>query len=201
MEPIARRSNKEDEVTGRFWEGRFRAQPLLDEMAVAACMAYVGLNPIRAGIAATPETSDFTSVQLRIEDSQSAQEVSTADAKDIRTEHGHKAGWLSPIDLEPTRKKVREKVTSRRASNKGCLPMTLRTYLKLVDWTGRQIRRDKRGQIPSDCAPILERLQCNAETWLDYVKNFHKRFRNTAGLAQSQQSFRLKLKSSSSLAS
>ena len=79
--------------------------------------------------------------------------------------------------------------------------MTLETYLKLVDWTGRQIRRDKRGQIPADCAPILERLPCSAETWLDFVKNFRKRFRNAAGLAPSQQSFRQKLRSASSLAS
>jgi hypothetical protein len=29
-------------------------------------MAYVDLNPVPAGIAATPEQSDFTSIQLRI---------------------------------------------------------------------------------------------------------------------------------------
>jgi len=28
-----------------------------------------------------------------------------------------------------------EKVTTRRASNKGCLSMTLDQYLKLLDWT------------------------------------------------------------------
>jgi len=92
--------------------------------------------------------------------------------------HGEKAGWLAPIALEPPRKKVREKSMTRRAGNKGCLSMTLYEYLKLLDWTGRQIRNDKAGVIPEDCAPILERLECNAETWLDFVKNFRKCFRS-----------------------
>ena len=239
-EPIARRGNKDDKVSGRFWEGRFRAQLLLDEMALTACMAYVDLNPIRAGIAATPETSDFTSVKERIEDLKAADLARSGDrpkhsgdrqehsgdrqersgnppelakalssgltatfspgagekgqdgnARDVRIEHGEKAGWLAPIALEPPRKKVREKETTRRASNKGCLSMTLDQYMRLLDWTCRQIRRDKVGSIPNDCAPILDRLECSAETWLDFVRNFRKRFRNEAGLPQHRQYFRL----------
>jgi len=52
-----RLGNKEERVTGHFGEGRFNAQPLLDETAIAACMVYVDvdLNPVRAGIAETLE--------------------------------------------------------------------------------------------------------------------------------------------------
>jgi REP element-mobilizing transposase RayT len=204
-EGIARRANREDECTGRFWEGRFKCQPLLDESAVAACMAYVDLNPVRAGIAATPETSRYTSIYERLKDEQASTGDDAASAKTASeaVAPNGRAGWLAPVDLkeasspapsEPPSRKTSSraksdgrdapkaaKVPPRRASDRGCLPLTSAEYAALLDWTGRQIRRGKTGRIAAELPPILERLQTSPEQWVLAVEHFRTLFRTAAG--------------------
>ncbi|WP_444931875.1 hypothetical protein ACJJIF_08945 [Microbulbifer sp. SSSA002] len=148
-ESIARQANAEDNCTGRFWEGRFKSQALLDERALAACLAYVDLNPIRAGIAKTPEESDYTSIQQRIHTAISGQQ---------------------PKSLLPL-------VGGERQDMPKGLPFQLDHYLELVDWSGRQLHPKKRGVISENIPPILNRLGISPKHWLYLNSNFESRFK------------------------
>lgn len=152
-EHIARESNKEDGVTGRFWEGRFKCQALLDEQALIACMAYVDLNPVRAGIAETPETSEFTSIQERIEKAMN-----------------NEACKLLPF-IDKASKKQKNKAIN----------FELNEYISLVDWSGRAIRNDKHGFIPANTPPILCRLDIDEKDWINHIHYFERQFPTVAG--------------------
>ena len=152
-EPIARQANKEDECTGHFWEGRFKSQALLDESALLTCMAYVDLNPIRAGIASTPEQSNFTSIQLRIKAI-----IKGEQPKQLLAFTGNKY-----------------------KGNSLGISFALKDYLTLVDETGRIIREDKRGAINPKTSKILLRLHLSDESWLKLTANFENIFTGAVG--------------------
>ncbi|MBQ4798710.1 transposase [Pseudoalteromonas sp. MMG006] len=160
-EHIARKANKEDKCTGRFWEGRFKSQALLDEAALAACMAYVDLNPIRAKVANTPEDSNFTSVQKRIKSAENAKQPKQ----------------LLKFAGKP-----------RKFMPKG-LPFELKYYLQLVELTGRIIRDDKPGFIENTQLPLLERVNISPENWLKLTTDFTHVFHGAVGKPQSHVSY------------
>ena len=149
---IARESNREDKVTGRFWEGRFKSQALLDEQAVIACMAYVDLNPIRADMAKTPEQSDYTSIQERLQRAMRKKQSCTLLPFQNKTDNKDKA-----------------------------IPFEQNDYFTLVDWSGRAIVENKRGSIPVDTPPILMRLGIDEKDWLNHIRYFERQFPTVAG--------------------
>jgi len=161
-EPIAREANREDNVTGRFWEGRYTSQALLDEKALAACMVYVDLNPIRAQLATTPEACEHTSVQRRI--------------KKARQTQLPNAITQQPEQLLPFAGNPRNDMPAG-------LPFRLNDYLELVDWSGRILREDMKGAIPEQLPAVLQRLQLDARNWCYLTRNFEHPFKHLVGAA------------------
>ena len=159
---IACMANKEDGSTGHFWQSRFKSQALLDEAALLSCMAYVDLNPIRAGIATNLDDSDFTSIQERIKTLADAQEQLNKDKRQ---------GDVHPLPYQPA-----------ALLDFGCQPdkegihFALSDYLELVYWTGRRIRDDKKGFIDSSAPKLFTQLKMDEEDWLDMTQSFERKF-------------------------
>jgi REP element-mobilizing transposase RayT len=135
-EPIARRANREDGCKGHFWEARFKCQTLLDETAVLSAMAYVDLNPVRAGICDRLADSAHTSARARL---------------DVIEKDRHQID----LPLAP--------VFGVRGF--GVLMLKQRDYLELVNHTGRQIQRGKRGAISDPPTAALARIGYTADQW------------------------------------
>ena len=171
-EGVARRANREDECKGHFWEARYSSQALLDEKALLSCMAYVDLNPIRAGLAASPEKSDHTSIQLRIDhQAKATQRESASQPKSIVSPNTLMAFSVRPSDSATTE-----------------LPFCFTDYFELVDWTGRLVRDSKSSRIRDDLPPILQRLNIDQTNWFELSTHFEKRFRIFAGTLESIKS-------------
>ncbi|MDZ4847880.1 MAG: hypothetical protein SGI77_01175 [Pirellulaceae bacterium] len=189
---LAVRANKEDGEVGKFFQSRYRAVRLCDEEAILACSAYVDLNPIRAKLAETLEESDFTSVQRRIEGLSESKKSSTANQENLSSktpaatkafEGSKRDGFLSPLTIDEFRDAIwaDPSPTGLRCSDKGFLPLTTTDYLKLLDWTARQVVSGKRGSTPDSVPSILDRLSIKSNTWLELVTQFGKLFNNVAG--------------------
>jgi len=204
-EPIARVANRQDQVTGHFWEGRFKAQAITDEAGLLACSMYVDLNPIRAAMAATPEQSVNTSAYDRIQASQGAKIDSSAvelvaiptqeagrirrtstpeslrnrqaEAKKRRGPSIARDAWLSPLPLnERGPTGPQASKSGVRASDKGFLSMSVKDYVTLLRWVAVNALNMGKKVIPKNLQPVLRGMQLDGEMLCDMVKNFKKYF-------------------------
>ncbi len=146
---IARQANKEDNVRGRFWEGRFKSQALVDERGVLAAMVYVDLNPVRAGIASDLEGADFTSIQERI-----------ADLNKKISQHKAKS---APKGMASFHKQPAEEGRAQ-----GILPIAFEDYVQLVAWTGEVLVNDGTydpEDVPETISEVLSDQGSSADGW------------------------------------
>jgi REP element-mobilizing transposase RayT len=163
-ESIARRANAEDQCTGRFWEGRFKSQAILDEAGLLACCAYVDLNPIRAGIADLPETSDYTSIQQRL------RELDHGSMKSTLREERKPKPRTSPNEENAAFVPLHPFGNSLNVVPAQGLPCSARDYIELVDWAARIVRSDKKHAMSSRAPSILSRLGFSPEEFEKAVR-------------------------------
>lgn len=168
-EHVARKANEEDGCKGRFWEGRFKSQALLDEKALLACMAYVDLNPVRAGMADTPESSDYTSVQQRTNALSHSEDIPAGSCPEL----------LPLVDKDHIDSPWQGTLCHVR----------LMDYLELVDWTGRALRQDKRHAVAQSRPPILDRLGINESDWLKHMTPRPNRLLQAVGPLKALQDY------------
>lgn len=187
-ETVARQANAEDNCTGRFWEGRFKSQALLDEQAILTAMAYVDLNPIRAKMAETPEDSEYTSVAERMAalkpGHQRAKKAvsSRKPAVAANLPPGvtfilalrHEA-HLAALPLQPLM--VFDGTSRLRAA----IPFAFEDYLDLVETTGRCLHHGKRGMMAERAPKLLLRLEIDPERFIDCATNLMKQFGSAVG--------------------
>jgi len=124
-----------------------------------ACMAYVDLNPIRATMAKTPETSSHTSIKLRL---------SSLKPNFKNNEH------TQPDTLFSFAGNPQNNMPEG-------LPFKLNDYIYLVEWTGRQINPNKRGAIPQNTPAIIERLNFDKKHWLYVTTHFESKLKGLVG--------------------
>ncbi len=149
-EYLARRANLEDDCKGRFWEGRYKSQALLDESALLTCMAYVDLNPVRAQLCDSLEGSDFTSIQQRLVAQLGIKMASQKNPRlmDFKTAVNHEKQHSNTIPFDET------------------------AYIDLVRWTGSAVRADKKGFISTPLSNILRSNGINEKQWLQSINHF-----------------------------
>ncbi|PHS17070.1 MAG: transposase [Kangiella sp.] len=156
-EPLAKQSNNEENCAGRFWEGRFHSQALLDEGAVLSCMAYVDLNPVRANLAQTLESSKHTSIKKRIK-----------DVKKRETVHLQKQ---LKSDIQSLSTKM----------NSQALPIKLKEYIQLVEWTGQSILYPGKYNLPENLSPTFDSFNLQQTHWLQQIKDFNNNYCHVVG--------------------
>jgi len=167
-EPIARQANREDRCTGHFWEARFHSQALRSERALIAAMAYVDLNPVRAGLSG-PEQSQYTSLKARMHVIQQRTNLAAGILEAIeRDELLHFEASVRPL-------MAFSDGTTR--PNTTTLPIQQTEYCKLVDITSRVTVKGKRERIDPALAPILERLNLSADQWIASSSAFEQNYR------------------------
>ncbi len=157
-EPLARLANKQDDCKGTFWESRYKSIAILDEEALLATCTYIDLNPVAAGMAATPETSKHTSVRQRVRHAKDEGKLDSIKAASRGSVAGSRVAgrmeethWLCPLEDRRDKGSSRE---GMQASKRSLLLHASRTDGRSGSASRRSSRRQS-GEFPRDRLTVL----------------------------------------------
>lgn len=158
-EPCARRWNSEDDVTGHFWEGRYRSLRVLDPDSLVRVANYIDLNEVRACSARSVASSLWTSARTqwtRFRDG-----LQRYLARGPRTAEALVTAIRS-IPWKPVLSRIPDELPARppfggAATDSGQgSDLSLVGYLELLDRRGRRVRPGKSGAIAATAPSPIE---------------------------------------------
>jgi hypothetical protein len=222
---VARRANAEDDVAGHFWESRFTSVVLVDGAAVLACLVYVDLNPLRAGLVRLPEASDFTSIRHRFHRARHDGGSARADPDAADVDLGRRlVGMRACAPVNTVRQSRNQEVHYRHCRTvqlllQGFAPHPTHSspispdepeistrsatwtgepeswgideaaYVDLVEETGRTLAVGKRGSIPAQAPPLIERLGISEPRWHQAMADSGRMLGSVIGGPESRQAW------------
>jgi len=185
---IAIKCNKADQLKGAFFDGRFTSQFLADDEAIASCMVYIDLNPIRAKAASSIEDSYYTSGYDRMKAQTAKTNLEAFQAthkeedsltyhqlKEVDTQKAiiQETAWLAPLAPNaPDLKNDLKLASAPDLAPQPFLSFTTEKYLELLDLTGREYHKNKPGAIADKFAPILTAMGFQHKHWMLRIRHY-----------------------------
>ena len=156
-ESIARMANAEDGVTGRFWEGRFKSQALLDEVS----------TPRKRG---RPAAVKSAPVEVTNAGAEKPEKPTSENREKLQKE-----SRLAQLPLAPLM------AFDATGEMEAAIPFAFADYLELVEATGRVIWEGKRGFIDGETPKLLGRLQIDPEHFIVTSTQMMREFSTAIG--------------------
>jgi len=171
--------NLTDKTFGAFWEARYKLKVLLDELSILLCAFYIDLNPIRAHLHLTIETSEFSSAYYQVRAADLLQREPGIELSRLPN------AFLTPVTISPNEEDRMKSSVANRASDFGFTDMTSEEYLMALDLMGRILSEKHKGAIPDSVPPIFKRLNLDWNSAAMLIKSYEQLFGFFVGTKES----------------
>ena len=171
-EPLSRLANAEDGCSGAFWESRVWCRLVEGREGLFAVGLYNDLNLLRAGQCADPWATPYCSIGMRV-----------LAEKIVKEGGADPAPWLAQFTLSECQTGLMGSSTGLRASDLGCLDMTLDAYLKILRWAADESAKPRSGGMPQDLGRLARSQGLNPEKLSELIAMMPKIFPRMIGRA------------------